>query len=214
MTDNNSGNNSGNNNGEPTEPTEPTNNSTPDADGKVDGKTAAEWKAEHDKWKGHSRTWENRANNSEREFSEYKSKHGSDEEKAAEKAKEEGRQEERAKFANTMVELEFRAANKGRLGDAALEAILPGLNRSQFLSDNGNDVDKNKVESFIAGIAPSNSNGTTDNSGNTNNSGNNGETSQHGAGGAGNNNSGGSGKGSLDEGAELYKNRSSSGRRF
>lgn len=209
--------NNQNNNNNPDDPNnagnnDPGNGNTNNQNNNPDDKsnwTAEQWKAEAEKWKGHSRTWENRATASEKEAKELKEKHSTDEEKAIEKAKEEARAEERAKWAGTNVELAFRAANNGRFTDSQLEALLPGLNRSAFMSANGNDVDTAKVESYISAFAPAANNGSQ-----------NTETppanTQHGAGGAGNNgnNSGGNKKGSLDEGAELYKNRANKGRAF
>ncbi len=167
--------------------------------------TADQWKAEAEKWKGHSRTWENRANSTEKDLKEYKEKHSTDEEKAIEKAKEEARQEERARWAGTSVETAFRAANNGRFTTSQLEALLPGLNRSAFMAGN-NEVDTAKVESYISAFAPATNEQNNSNINNGN--------SPHNAGGAGYSNQQNNGKrGSLVEGAELYKNRPNKGHR-
>jgi hypothetical protein len=59
----------------------------------------------------------------------------------------------RGEFGSRLVDAHLTAAAAGRLSDAALSALLAGVNKTVFLTEAG-DVDSAKVTSFIDGIAP------------------------------------------------------------
>jgi hypothetical protein len=63
------------------------------------------------------------------------------------------RAEERARAGVRLVDAEMRAASAGRLTAEQLGVILDPIDRTKFLTADG-DVDTEKVVAFVAGIAP------------------------------------------------------------
>lgn len=59
----------------------------------------------------------------------------------------------RDEFGSRLVDAHLTAAAAGRLSEVALASLLAGVNKSVFLTGNG-DIDTEKVTSFIDGIAP------------------------------------------------------------
>lgn len=59
----------------------------------------------------------------------------------------------RGEFGGQLVEATLRAAATGRLPEGALNALLAGVDKTLFLTDQGS-VDTSKVTQFIDGIAP------------------------------------------------------------
>lgn len=86
-----------------------------------------------------------------------KAKHQTADEKALEDATtaaaDSARADERGKYVGRLVNAEFRAANRGRLEDEKLTAVLDGIEPTKFLTSEG-EVDTDKVQQFVDGIAP------------------------------------------------------------
>lgn len=80
-----------------------------------------------------------------------------EQEKALDQARQEAEKTAYAKaageFGGKLVQAHLQAAAAGRLPEAAVTALLAGVDVSRFLTDAG-DVDTAKVTSFIDGIAP------------------------------------------------------------
>jgi hypothetical protein len=87
------------------------------------------------------------------ELDEIRSSAMTEQEKAVAQAKAEGRSEGLAAAATKVVAAEFKAAAAGRLDTDALAILLDGLNLVAFMDEDGN-VDTDKVQSFVDGIAP------------------------------------------------------------
>lgn len=112
--------------------------------------------AEVAKWKELARKHEDRAKanaGAQKELDALKAASMSDLEKAVAQAKADGINEGLATSAQKVVAAEFKAAAAGRLDAAALSTLLDGLNLVAFI-DAAGDVDSEKVQSFVDGIAP------------------------------------------------------------
>lgn len=117
---------------------------------------AAAQVAEAEKWKATSRKHEDRSKSNAqavRELEELKRSSLSDAEKAIEEARVTARAEALAEIGTRLVDAEFRAATAGRMSDGQRDALLDGLDRRRFLTDDG-DVDTDKVRALVDGIAP------------------------------------------------------------
>lgn len=77
----------------------------------------------------------------------------SDKDKAVSEAAQNARWAAEAEIMPRLVDAEFRAAAAGRIEPDKLATILEPLDKSRFLTDNG-DVDTDKVNAFVDGIAP------------------------------------------------------------
>lgn len=88
----------------------------------------------------------------------------SDQEKAIDEARRTAEEQAYAKarqeFGGQLVEANLRAAASGRLSDGALSALLAGVDKTLFLTEQGS-VDSTKITQFIDGIAPTNTPGST-----------------------------------------------------
>lgn len=78
---------------------------------------------------------------------------GSESDKAAKKARDEERAKADAEWAPRAVRAEFRAAAKGVLTDAQLDALLEDLDLTKYVTSKG-DVDEDKVTKKVAALAP------------------------------------------------------------
>lgn len=78
----------------------------------------------------------------------------SDAEKAVELARAETRQETLRAVGGRLVDAEVRAAAAGRLATEQVDALLEGLDRSRFITDDG-DVDRDALASWVGRFAPS-----------------------------------------------------------
>ncbi len=76
----------------------------------------------------------------------------STDEQKLEEARDAGRAEVMATVGARLVDAEIKASAAGRLDDKQRTALLEGLDRNRFLTDDG-DVDTDKVEALIEGIA-------------------------------------------------------------
>lgn len=81
-----------------------------------------------------------------------------DAEKAVEKAREEAREaalaEARSATLPALVRAEFKAAAAGRIPADKLAGILEPLDLTKFLAADGGEVDADKVQQYVDGIAP------------------------------------------------------------
>jgi len=82
----------------------------------------------------------------------------SDAEKAIEDARKESaeaaRAEVRAQTLPALVRAEFKAAAAGRVPADALATLIAPLDLTKFLTADGGEVDADKVQQYVAGIAP------------------------------------------------------------
>lgn len=77
----------------------------------------------------------------------------SDAEKAVELARAETRAETLRAVGGRLVDAEVRAASAGRLGSTQVDALLEGLDRSRFITEDG-DVDRDALASWVDRFAP------------------------------------------------------------
>jgi len=77
----------------------------------------------------------------------------SDAEKAVELARTETRAETLRNVGGRLVDAEVRAAAAGRVSADQVEALLEGLDRSRFITDDG-DVDRDALALWVARFAP------------------------------------------------------------
>lgn len=77
----------------------------------------------------------------------------SDAEKAVEMARAETRTETLRSVGGRLVDAEVRAASAGRLATDQVDALLEGLDRSRFITDDG-DVDREALSSWVGRFAP------------------------------------------------------------
>lgn len=120
------------------------------------GDDTTDWKAEAEKWKQQSRKHEDRAKanaTAAKELEDLKAKSMTDQEKAVNEAKEAGKAEARAETAAVLVKAEIRAVAGGRFEAEQLATIVDAINPAAFLTDDG-EVDEAKVQKYVAGIAP------------------------------------------------------------
>lgn len=129
-----------------------------DDDGQKDDKpngSDADPAAEASKWKALARKHEERAKanaTAAKDLDKLQKATASDQERAVIEAKEAGKAEAMGSVGSKLVDAEFRAAAAGRLDDRQRTALIDGLDRSKFLTDDG-DVDTDKVAALIEGIA-------------------------------------------------------------
>jgi hypothetical protein len=116
--------------------------------------TAPDLTAEVEKWKAQARKHEERAkanSTAAKELEALKQQTMSDTEKAIEAARNETRVTVLREVASKLVDAEVRAAAAGRSIDA--DALLDGLDRTRFLTDEG-DVDRDALTEWMDRIAP------------------------------------------------------------
>lgn len=89
----------------------------------------------------------------ETELNELRQQSMTDTEKAIEQARTEARASAFAEVGGKIAAAELRAAAAGRLAPEQLDVLLEGINVARFLDDAG-DVDREKVQVFVDGIAP------------------------------------------------------------
>ena len=115
--------------------------------------TAPDLAAEVEKWKAQARKHEDRAKANAaaaKELEAFKKASMSETEQAIAAAREEGRAEALKAAASGRVEDALRAAAAGRLG---VDALLDGLDRSRFLTDDG-EPDRDAIAAWVDRIAP------------------------------------------------------------
>jgi hypothetical protein len=137
-----------------TDPTTTTPPPAPDAPTATDDTT--DWKAEAEKFKTLSRKHEERAKANAaaaKELEQVRQQHMTEQEKAVEQARAEGRSEAVRASSERVVSAEIRAAAAGRLSKEQLDELVDGINTAKFVDDDG-DVDVDKVQRFVDGIAP------------------------------------------------------------
>ena len=111
-------------------------------------------------WKFHARKHEERATaTADRdtiaaELAALKASMQTDAEKAVEAAKTSAKAEGRRELLPALVQAEFRAAVSGRLTKEQIEVILAPLDPTKFLTADGGQVDTDKVQLYVDGIAP------------------------------------------------------------
>lgn len=122
----------------------------------TDTEQAVDHEAEAKKWQALARKHEERAKanaTAARELEELRKASMSEQEKAVEQAKTEARTAVLREVGARIVDAEFRAAAAGRLDPERVDALLDGLDRSRFITDDG-EVDRDKVAEFVGRIAP------------------------------------------------------------
>lgn len=128
-----------------------------------------EWSRMLEEWKGDglnpkqvaerlkaSRRWEERAKanaDASRELDKLRQSQMSETEKAVAEAKATGRSEALREIGGRLVDAEVKAAAAGRLTDGQRDALLDGLDRTRFLTEDG-DVDTARVAKWVDSIAP------------------------------------------------------------
>lgn len=111
-------------------------------------------------WKHHARKHEERANAAadydavKAENARLKAATQTDAEKAIDAAKEEGRAEVRAETLPNLVKAEFRAVAANKIPQDRLADIVAPLDLTKFLSADGSEVDTDKVQKYVDGLAP------------------------------------------------------------
>jgi hypothetical protein len=113
-----------------------------------------DWKVEHEKAVAASRKWEERAkanNDARKELDELKKKGMTDIERATAEAHAAGVAEAMKTVGARLVDAEVRAAAAGRQVD--LDALLEGLDRSKFITDDG-EVDSKAIAKWVERVAP------------------------------------------------------------
>lgn len=129
---------------------------TPGADAATPetGDEAKDWRAEAEKWQALARKNEDRAKANAaaaKELDEFRKAAMSDQERAVAEARAAGAAEVRAAFASRLVDAEVRAAAAGRPVD--VDALLEGLDRSRFLTDDG-EPDTKAIAAWVDRVAP------------------------------------------------------------
>lgn len=118
-------------------------------------------------WKAQSRKHEDRAKaradyddlkTKAAELDKLKQSQMSEQEKAVEAAKTDARKAALVEVGAKLVDAEIRAVSAGRLSDDQRTVLLDGLDRTRFLTAEG-DVDTDKVKTFVDGIAPARGDG-------------------------------------------------------
>lgn len=115
-----------------------------------------DWKSEAEKWKTQARKHEERAKanaTAVKELDTLRKTHMTDAEKIAAEAEERGRKAGRAESAKRLVDLEVKAAAAGRTVN--VDALLEGLDRERFLSDDG-EPDAKAIAAWVDKVAPKN----------------------------------------------------------
>ena len=115
-----------------------------------------DYEAEAKKWQALARKHEERAkanSNAAKELEELRKASMTEQEKAVEAAKAEARTAALREVGNRIVDAEFRAAAAGRLDKERVDALLEGLDRSRFITDDG-EVDTEKVAAYVERITP------------------------------------------------------------
>ncbi len=123
--------------------------------------TVDQLQADLDKWKGHSRSWEDRAKANAKaaeELEALKKSAMTDQEKAVNEAKEAGRAEATQGMAASLALAKIEAALAGRMDKAQIDALVGAVDGSKFLTDK-HEVDADKVKAYADGVAPAGTNG-------------------------------------------------------
>lgn len=111
-------------------------------------------------WKFHARKHEERATATadrdtiKAELDALKASTQTDAEKAVEAAKTAAKADGRRELLPALVQAEFRGAAGGRLTKEQIKVILAPLDPTKFLTADGGQVDTDKVQEYIDGIAP------------------------------------------------------------
>lgn len=129
-------------------------------DGQETQQPEKDWAAEAEKWKALARRHEGNAKanaTKAKEFDALLEASKTDQERAVEQAREEAaaaaRADERSRFGSRLVDAEIRAVAAGRLEPDQVSVLMEGLDRSRFLTDDG-DVDTKKVTKLLDGLVP------------------------------------------------------------
>lgn len=120
--------------------------------------------AEVEKWKALSQKNEQRAKaNAEaaKEFEKFRQASMTEQERAVEAARGEATSEATLKYVGRLVDAEVRAAASGRLEAEQVKALLEGLDRTRFLTEDG-DVDQKAVAAWVGLLAPATSSAPPD----------------------------------------------------
>lgn len=138
-----------------TDPAAPTNDSgKPDPAASTDTGETTDWKAEAEKWQALSRKHEDRAkanSTAAKELEQVRQAAMTDTEKAVAIAKAEGRKEALSAMGARLVDAEVKAAVTGR--NVNVDALLDGLDRSRFLTDDG-EPDTKAIAAWVDKLAP------------------------------------------------------------
>lgn len=113
-----------------------------------------DWKAEHEKTLREARKWEERAKSNStaaKELEQLRKASMSEQEKAVESARSEARSEALRTVGGRLVDAEVKVAAAGRNVD--VDALLEGLDRGRFLSDDG-EPDSKAITAWVDRIAP------------------------------------------------------------
>lgn len=133
-----------------------TTSTTTTTDTSTDTGDTTDWQAEAEKWKATSRKHEERAKTNAaaaKELEQFRQQHMTDQEKAVEQARSEARAETLKATGAKVVVAEIRAAAAGRFEKDQLDELIDGIDKAKFLDEDG-DVDADKVQRFVDGIAP------------------------------------------------------------
>lgn len=120
------------------------------------GTDSTDWKAEAEKWQNLAKKHEKRAKDNATAASELdkvRQQSMTEQERAVEQARVEARTAALAEVGGKVAAAEIRAAAAGRLAPEQVDVLLDGINLARFLDDSG-DVDRDKVTTFVDGIAP------------------------------------------------------------
>lgn len=133
------------------------------------GATGDEWSQMLEEWRGEglnpkqvaerlkaSRRWEERAKanaDASRELDKLRKSQMTETEKAVDEAKASARADALREIGGRLVDAEVKAAAAGRLTEAQRDALLDGLDRTRFLTEDG-DVDTARVAKWVDSIAP------------------------------------------------------------
>jgi hypothetical protein len=113
-----------------------------------------DWKAEHDKLQREARKWEDRAKSNStaaKELEDLRKQSMTEQEKAVEQAKAEARKEAFGLVGSRLVDAEVKAAVAGR--NVNVDALLEGLDRSRFLTDDG-EPDTKAITKWVDALVP------------------------------------------------------------
>lgn len=110
-------------------------------------------------WKNEARRQERETKKLRTELEQLRQASMSDQEKAVAAAREEGRKEAAKQTGVRLVDAEVRACAAGRKVD--VDALLDGLDRSRFLTDDG-EPDTKQIAAWVERIAPASANGAPD----------------------------------------------------
>lgn len=113
--------------------------------------------SELNKWKSMSRKTEADNKKLAKELADLKTKNQTEQEKAIEQARNEGlelgKNELKNLFGSKLVAAEFKVAAAGRMESKAIDALVSGLNVSNFLTEDG-EVDTSAITKLVDTVAP------------------------------------------------------------